>query len=453
MTNEEPTQNTNNNINNEEPDNLSVLQTSQGTKASPKRYRLVRNPSSYHLDKGSFDPETREKFVRGIMKHKLLSSMELLRIFLNRTGYLIFSNKLVLALYSILFIFFLNFLATIFIVNQDIRVDTPGTDMSLEVFINPEDDKGLSKDINALSVSSSRLIDPIDYFSYVFKNWEYRKDVDLFNFDYVTPSLLKGVDQKELPLVTANIRMGSDILDMQMSVFISLMKYRDNQVGYTQEIKVISVDYPKNYEGLWNIYPDDTITSINGQKITDALDVEIAQYANMGVPVSMEIERQGNPITVVTELPSMELGRVIAFTDPDYYTPFNRFANLYTKNIEGRSAGVSTALSYYDTYIEKVSKGRKIALSGILNPDGTITPIAGVNLKTIQAINNNIDILFFANDISYSLGSHGSINIDNYSEAKRTLERYDSDITLVGVDTFEDIITYLKKSTNSQEEG
>lgn len=436
---EEPTQNIEGNNESENP--LKSVKT-------PKRYRIVREYPSKQIAKGLFEKTVREQIIQSIMKHKLLSSGELFRIYLNRMGYLIFSNKLILTLYSILFLFVLDFILTLFIVNQDIRVDTPGSSLPLEVFVKPEDSNGLSEDIKSLSVSSTRLIDPVDYISFVAGNWKYRKDVDLFNPDYIIPPMLKDSEQKLPKTDIAKIHMGSDILDMQMSVFINMMKYRGSIVGYTQELKIISVDYPKDYEGLWNIYPNDTLISINGHQLTDALDIEMVRYMYSDEIVSLELKRSGAIITVVTELPVMEVGRVVSFTDSDYYTPFNRFAQLYTKNIEGRSAGISTALSYYDTYIEDVSKDRKVALSGILNPDGTVTPIAGVNLKTIQAIENEIDILFFANDVAYNFGSKGSIKFDNYSEAKRTLERYNSDITLVGVDTFDDIITYLKETAN-----
>lgn len=413
-----------------------------------RRYHLKRYSPSLHFSRGTLNREDKEYLIKTISKHRLFTGRELIKLYFNRVFSLILANKLILALYTILAIFLLNFILTLVIIKQDIRVDTPGNDLTLEVFITPEDGRGLSKDIKSLSVTSTRLVDPFDYVSFVVKNWKYRKDVDLFDIDYITPSILKDMEESKVLEDTAKMRLGSDILDMQSSVFINMMRYQGVNVPYRQKIKITTVDYPKDYEGLWNIYPDDNILSINGQLIQDPLDVEIARVMYKGNEVSIELEREGAILTVVTELPEMSVGRVITFTDADYYTPFNRFANLYTKNIEGRSAGVSTALSYYDTYIEDVSKGRKIALSGILNPDGTVSPIAGVNLKTIQAIEEEIDILFFANDVSYSMGTQGSIDFNNYTEAKNTLKRYNSDITVVGVDTFNDIIEYLKTTQN-----
>lgn len=443
MSIEEPTQNTN------EPS--EPLESPNNT--TSRRYRLVRESPSFSQDKGEVTVTVRKELVHLIKKHHLLSNRQLLGIFFSRVGHEIFSNKLLLTVYSILFIFFLNFLFTIFIIEREVSVDTPGTDLPLEAFVHAETDKGLSEDISSLSVTSTRLVDPYDYASFVFQNWKYRKDVDLLSLFHLKPTSINGKGEAKPRGEVSTITMGSDILDMQTSVFINMMKYKGVNVGYHQKLKVLSVDYPKDYKGLWNIYPDDTLVSINGQKLVDALDLEIAKHTYSDTIVSLEIEREGNPITVVTELPNLQVGRVISFTDPDYYVAFNKFANLYTKNIVGRSAGVSTALAYYDTYIEDVSKDRKIALSGVLNPDGTIIPISGVNLKTIQAIHEDIDILFFANDVTYSLGSQGSIDFDNYSEAKRTLKRYNSDITLVGVDTFDDILNYLKLTETEGKKG
>lgn len=418
-----------------------------------RRYRLIKkSPYSHFTSRGTLEKKTRsrEEVLRSIMSKQPFTLGDILRLLLNRIVYLITADKRVATLYFLCSIPAFYSILCIYIITQDIRVETPGDGLPLESFIQPEDDQPLSENINSLSVTSYRLLDPLDYFSYLSSYWKYRQDVDLFNPDYFTPDIdIESFFKQESSEEVAKIQLGSDILDMQMSVFININRQRGVTVPYSQRVNVISVDYPKNYEGLWNIYPNDTILSINGTKITDPLDVVLAEHFYKDKEVSLELEREGNRITVVTELPNLTTGRIIAFTDPDFYTPFNRFANLYTKNIEGRSAGISTALAYYDTYIEDVSKDRKIALSGILNPDGTVSPIAGVNLKTIQAIEEEIDILFFANDVSYNNGTEGTLNFDNYSEAKRTLERYNSDITLVGVDTFDDIIHYLKATKSN----
>ena len=413
-----------------------------------RRYRLTRYSPYIHFKRIEVKPKSTEDLVQIIMRGKLLPTSEIFRLLFNRWWYILTANKIVLTVYIGIFIAIINLLISFFIVSQNIYVDTPGEDLSLEVFITPENDKGLSGNIKSLSVTSSRLVDPQDYFSFVVKNWKYRKDVDLFNPDYFVPSIFTGLEGEVTTEETSKMRLGSDILDMQSSVFINIMRQQGVDVPYKQMVKVLTVDYPKNYDGLWNIYPDDNILAINGQSVSDPLDIEIMKSMYKDTEVSLDLEREGVHITVVTEIPEMSVGRVVTFTDADYYTPFSRFANLYTKNIAGRSAGISSALAYYDTYIEDVSQGRKIALTGVLNPDGTVAPIAGVNLKTIQAIKADVDIVFFANDVTYSLGKQGSITFDNYTEAKETLERYDSDITLVGVNTFDDILAYLKNSTS-----
>lgn len=106
-------------------------------------------------------------------------------------------------------------------------------------------------------------------------------------------------------------------------------------------------------------------------------------------------------------------------------------------NIGGPSAGLMFALSIYNQLIEEdLTKGLKIAGSGQLDYDGNVLPIGGIDKKVIAADKKDIDILF-APAINTNSKS-------NYAEAKETASEINTEMKIVPVETFEDVLNYLK---------
>lgn len=348
-------------------------------------------------------------------------------------------------IYSVLFVYLL--LSIMFII-LGIGVEMPSRGLDISAFVKQEDGVELSENVYPLAVSQAEVTAPLNLLVYYIMNWEYRDEINVLNLDKLNPLNWFG-DSDTVSTIDyrySNLGYGSSLLDSQMSAFIVLNRLKGTDIPYEQDVKVLSVKYPKDYSGLWNVYPDDIIVSINGVVIKDALDLTLKRIEFGDTAVTMQLKRGDSDVFVVGKIPSIEAVRVIRFKDVEYYTPFNNFAELYSKNIEGSSAGISMTLGYYDTYMENVTRGRKVALSGIISPDGSITPIAGVNLKTAQAIREGVDILFFANDRSYPRKDGDDVEVNNLTVAKETVAKYDSNIKVIGVDNFEDIIEYLKKN-------
>ena len=122
---------------------------------------------------------------------------------------------------------------------------------------------------------------------------------------------------------------------------------------------------------------------------------------------------------------------VVIITDYDY--DIDPKLNLKFKDREtGSSGGLMLTLTIYNALVEEdIIKGRNIAGTGTISYDGTVGEIGGIKYKIMGAANDNIDIVF--------------VPSSNYEEAINTKEKYNYDMEIVGVDTFDDVLNYLKK--------
>lgn len=83
-------------------------------------------------------------------------------------------------------------------------------------------------------------------------------------------------------------------------------------------------------------------------------------------------------------------------TQPVYSLPFP--VNVEVQNIGGPSAGLAFTLGIVDTLAGgDVTGGRKVAATGVVNPDGSVGPIGGIVQKTVAVENAGADVFFVPN--------------------------------------------------------
>ena len=98
----------------------------------------------------------------------------------------------------------------------------------------------------------------------------------------------------------------------------------------------------------------------------------------------------------------------------------------------GSSGGMMLALSIYSKISgEDLVRGRNIAGTGTIDMVGNVGEIDGIKYKIMGAYKDNIDIVL--------------VPSANYKEAVKVKKKYDYDMEIVKVDTFSDVIEYLKK--------
>ena len=115
----------------------------------------------------------------------------------------------------------------------------------------------------------------------------------------------------------------------------------------------------------------------------------------------------------------------ILYTEVEY--------NLIETITSGSSGGLMQSLYIYNQLTEfDYSRGLKIGGTGTISVDGSVGAIGGIEQKIYTSDMNNIDIFFVPND-GY-----------NYDDAVFTLSKINSDMIIVGVDTFGDAVYYLE---------
>lgn len=257
--------------------------------------------------------------------------------------------------------------------------------------------------------------------------------------DHLALSILFWGEYKyieEVPLNEVNtsptLKIGDDVYDMQMSAYLAVQNYIGNNKPYTSKVFVTQVPVISSIPP--NILPADEIVSIDGALIKDSMEVEIAKLKRR---VHNVVVVRGNEVVEVeSDLYNIETRKVITLDNMEDYQEFNSFANLGLEGYLGRSAGSALALEYYNKAIKDVAKDRKIALTGNIAPTGEIGFITGIKQKTVLAIRNDVDIMFVPKDNNITT---------NYSDAVKVAKDLDSDITIVVMDNFSDVIDYLNR--------
>lgn len=107
------------------------------------------------------------------------------------------------------------------------------------------------------------------------------------------------------------------------------------------------------------------------------------------------------------------------------------------KNESGSSGGLIMALSIYNSLTkEDITKGLKIVGTGTIDLDGNVGSIGGVEYKLKSAVKENADLFIVP------VG-------ENLDEALELKDKYNYNINIVGVSTFEEVINYLDNINTS----
>ena len=179
----------------------------------------------------------------------------------------------------------------------------------------------------------------------------------------------------------------------------------------------------------------DEILELNSIKINskDQLLNEISKY-DVGDTLNIKVVNNNN-YSNKTAVLKQEDGRVIIGVliteDKTFDTKLNVKFN-FNSNESGPSGGLMEALYIYNSLIkEDITKGLTIVGTGTIDEFGNVGPIGGVEFKLKGAVKNNADIFFVPNG-------------ENFNEAIKIKNKFSYDIDVIGVDTFDDALEYLK---------
>lgn len=180
----------------------------------------------------------------------------------------------------------------------------------------------------------------------------------------------------------------------------------------------------------------DIILEVNNRKCEEVQDIKnIIKSKEVGDTIAFKILRDDKEKEIQSKILLEDNAKVIGViivTEYDY--DLDPEIDIKFKDSEsGSSGGLMLTLTIYNAISdEDIIKGRNISGTGTISSDGSVGEIDGVKYKIMGAAKNNMDIAF--------------VPSSNYEEAIATKEKYNYDIEIVKVDTFEEAIEYLKNN-------
>ena len=259
-------------------------------------------------------------------------------------------------------------------------------------------------------------------------------------YQYLLGSIMKKVDVEDLPGYIDNV----DETDLRvMSVLMKDDSISTSIVVGSNEVVeyLLFFEYQMVYLTYNHLTPDtlevgDIIRSVDGD-----FDI-IYSLTNTECDQTVTVLITRDDVNLEFDITKNEINDTCSFgIYIDTFIYLRDISIDYTineTNTGGPSGGLLQSLYVYNQLTEfDYSLGLKIAGTGTVDVDGNVGYIGGIRQKIITAIDNDIDIFFVPH--------LNDLETDNYIEALKVLEEFDSDMILVGVTTFSEAIQHLEE--------
>ena len=187
-----------------------------------------------------------------------------------------------------------------------------------------------------------------------------------------------------------------------------------------------------------NLKIGDKILKVNNKEVKEYSDmVNIIRSSNEGDTVNFEIERDKKVLNKKAIVQKYN-DKLVTFLylAPIYDIKTNpKVKEKFDDKEVGPSGGLMLSLYIYSKINNiDLTKGRNIAGTGTITSQGVVGDISGVKYKLKGAVNDKADIFLVHNGI-------------NYEEAIKEKKKNNYKIKIYGVDTLEEAIDILKKTS------
>lgn len=314
------------------------------------------------------------------------------------------------------FIIFLVVTICLFYIKLPYYISAPGGTINVTDRVEMEGYKNESGSLNMLYVSEYEAT-PMTYFWAKLRGYE------------ISPNEEKKISNESTNDVeTRNKIMRDNSLDIA------------TLVAYTKAGKKIEITNKQNIviattsdNGL---EIGDIILEADGKECEEVSDIkDIIKSKEVGETITFKILRDNKEKEIESKVlleDNSKVVGVVIVTEYDY--DLDPEIDIKFKNSEsGSSGGLMLTLTIYNAITdEDIIKGRNISGTGTISSDGSVGEIDGVKYKIMGAAQNNMDIAF--------------VPSNNYEEAIATKEKYNYDIEIVKVDTFEEAVEYLRNN-------
>jgi PDZ domain-containing protein len=238
------------------------------------------------------------------------------------------------------------------------------------------------------------------------------------------------------PGTTDKAAREADLRAMQVSqriaAAVALRHLGYHVVARPSGVIVDDVESQSHAVGL--VHPQDVILSVNGTPTpTIAKLRRVLAGVQPGDVVTLRLRRGGTETTarVRTVQSPVEKGRAIIGITPDQLADIRLPINVEIDagNVGGPSAGLAFALEVLAELGKNVTHGHRVAATGQIELDGTVTPIGGVKQKTYGVKQAGADVFLVPAD-----GGNAA-----------TAKRYAGDLKVIPVRNFAQALQALAK--------
>lgn len=233
----------------------------------------------------------------------------------------------------------------------------------------------------------------------------------------------------------ANEEKKGDMILLDSSIDNAIISaFNDKSIIKTTDFYIVYIFDKANT----NLKVGDKILKVNDKKINEYSDiVDSITNSNEGDIINFEIKR-GNKILNKKAIVQKYKDQLLTFLyiAPLYNIKTNpKIIEKFTDKEVGPSGGLMISLYIYSK-INKIdlTKGRNIAGTGTISEQGKVGDISGVKYKLKGAVNDKADVFLVHNGM-------------NYEEAIKEKKKKKYNIKIYGVDTLEDAINVLKKTS------
>jgi Lon-like protease len=232
-------------------------------------------------------------------------------------------------------------------------------------------------------------------------------------------------DQERIKLDRASMKQSQEVA--------SVVAMR--QLGYRVPIRpggvrVVAVTSGSHATGL--VQPGDVIVSANGKPVrTRANLAAVAAQLKPGDVIKIAVRRDGKTLTFSirtiadSQNPKRAIIGVLPIQALNVQLPFPIKFNL--RRVGGPSAGLAFALELLEKKGRDVDHGYRVAATGEIQLDGSVTSIGGIKQKTIGARKSHIDVFLVP------------VDGDNARDAKR----YAHGLRIIPVKSFQQALQAL----------
>jgi PDZ domain-containing protein len=236
------------------------------------------------------------------------------------------------------------------------------------------------------------------------------------------------------PGISDRERLQLELADMKLSQVIAsavaLRALGHNVPVRLGGVRIVAVTSDSHAVGV--LRKDDVIVSAEGKPVRRREDLQaVLARHRVGDVVRIGIRRGGTRLTLRIRTTSDEqeprrpIIGVLPAQELKVRFPFRIRFNL--GKVGGPSAGLAFALELLEKRGRDIDRGYKVAATGQLQLDGTVTRVGGVKQKTIGARQSDVDVFLVPADG------------DNAREAKR----YAKGLRIIPVETFQQALRAL----------